>query len=216
MSYIYKITNLVNGKEYIGQTSLSIQERFKQHIHDASKEYYNNRPLYNAINKYGVENFIIEKLEECSPQEVNQKEIEYINKFNTYSNGYNATLGGEGSSIIDYNKVLEKYQNGLTAGQIAKDMNHDIKQITRILKSNGISKEEIIKRGNDSQGRPLYQLNKKTNEILEKFDSVAKAAQYLKDNNVSKDTIGGISAHICQCCNGIRKTAYGFIWRYIK
>ena len=88
--------------------------------------------------------------------------------------------------------------------------------ITKILKSNGISKEEIIKRGNDSQGRPLYQLDKKTNEILEKFDSVAKAAQYLKDNNISKDTIGGISAHICQCCNGIRKTAYGFIWQYIK
>lgn len=211
MSYIYKITNLVNGKEYIGQTSLSIQERFKQHIHDANKGYYNHRPLYNAFNKYGIENFIIEELEECNTEEVNQKEIEYINKFDTYSNGYNATLGGEGAIIIDYDKVLEKYQMGLSAGQIAKDMNHDIKQITRILKSKGISKEEIIERGHDSQGRPLYKIDKKTNEILEKFDSVAKAAQYLKDNNISKDTIGGISAHISQCCNGIRKTAYGFI-----
>ena len=211
MSYIYKITNLVNGKEYIGQTSLSIQERFKQHIHDANKGYYNHRPLYNAFNKYGIENFIIEELEECNTEEVDQKEIEYINKFNTYSNGYNATLGGEGTIIIDYDKVLEKYQMGLSAGQIAKDMNHDIKQITRILKSKGISKEEIIERGHDSQGRPLYKIDKKTNEILEKFNSVAKAAQYLKDNNISKDTIGGISAHISQCCNGIRKTAYGFI-----
>ena len=211
MSYIYKITNLVNGKEYIGQTSLSIQERFKQHIHDANKGYYNHRPLYNAFNKYGIENFIVEELEECNTEEVNQKEIEYINKFDTYSNGYNATLGGEGTIIIDYDKVLEKYQIGLSAGQIAKDMNHDIKQITRILKSKGISKEEIIERGHDSQGRPLYKIDKKTNEILEKFDSVAKAAQYLKDNNISKDTIGGISAHISQCCNGIRKTAYGFI-----
>ena len=211
MSYIYKITNLVNGKEYIGQTSLSIQERFKQHIHDANKGYYNHRPLYNAFNKYGIENFIVEELEECNTEEVNQKEIEYINKFDTYSNGYNATLGGEGAIIIDYDKVLEKYQMGLSAGQIAKDMNHDIKQITRILKSKGISKEEIIERGHDSQGRPLYKIDKKTNEILEKFDSVAKAAQYLKDNNISKDTIGGISAHISQCCNGIRKTAYGFI-----
>ena len=211
MSYIYKITNLINGKEYIGQTSLSIQERFKQHIHDANKGYYNHRPLYNAFNKYGIENFIIEELEECDFQEVNQKEIEYINKFDTYSNGYNATLGGEGTVIIDYDKVLEEYQMGLTAGQIAKDMNHDIKQITRILKSKGITQEEIVERGNDSKGRPLYKLDKKTNEILEKFDSVAKAAQYLKNNNISKDTISGISAHICQCCNGIRKTAYGFI-----
>lgn len=215
MSYIYKITNLVNGKEYIGQTSLSIQERFKQHIHDANKGYYNHRPLYNAFNKYGIENFIVEELEECNTEEVNQKEIEYINKFDTYSNGYNATLGGEGTITIDYDKVLEKYRMGLSAGQIAKDMNHDIKQITRILKSKGVSKEEIVERGHDSQGRPLYKIDKKTNEILEKFDSVAKAAQYLKDNNISKDTIGGISAHISQCCNGIRKTAYGFIWRYI-
>ena len=215
MSYIYKITNLVNGKEYIGQTSLSIQERFKQHIHDANKGYYNHRPLYNAFNKYGIENFIVEELEECNTEEVNQKEIEYINKFDTYSNGYNATLGGEGTVTIDYDKVLEKYRMGLSAGQIAKDMNHDIKQITRILKSKGVSKEEIVERGHDSQGRPLYKIDKKTNEILEKFDSVAKAAQYLKDNNISKDTIGGISAHISQCCNGIRKTAYGFIWRYI-
>lgn len=211
MSYIYKITNLVNGKEYIGQTSLSIQERFKQHIHDANKGYYNHRPLYNAFNKYGIENFIVEELEECNTEEVNQKEIEYINKFDTYSNGYNATLGGEGTVTIDYDKVLEKYRMGLSAGQIAKDMNHDIKQITRILKSKGVSKEEIVERGHDSQGRPLYKIDKKTNEILEKFDSVAKAAQYLKDNNISKDTISGISAHISQCCNGIRKTAYGFI-----
>ena len=211
MSYIYKITNLINGKEYIGQTSLSIQERFKQHIHDANKGYYNHRPLYNAFNKYGIENFIIEELEECNIEEVNQKEIEYINKFNTYFNGYNATLGGEGTIIIDYDEVLKKYQMGLSAGQIAKDMNHDIKQITRILKSKGISKKEIVERGHDSQGRPLYKIDKKTNKILEKFDSVAKAAQYLKNNNISKDTIGGISAHISQCCNGIRKTAYGFI-----
>lgn len=210
MSYIYKITNLINGKEYIGQTSLSIQERFKEHIHDAHKGYYNNRPLYNAINKYGVENFIIEELEECNVQEVNQKEIEYINKFNTYSNGYNATLGGEGTPFIDYDEVLIKYEAGATAGQIAKIMHHDIKQITKILKSKGISQEDIIERGNSSQGRPLYKIDKKTNIIIEKFDSVAKAAQYLKDNNISKDTIGGISAHICQCCNGIRKSAYGF------
>ena len=211
MSYIYKITNLVNGKKYIGQTSLSIQERFKQHIHDASKKYYNHRPLYDAFNKYGIENFIIEELEECNIKEVNQKEIEYINKYNTYHNGYNATLGGEGITIINYDTVLKKYQEGLTATQIAKDMKHDVKQITKILKSKGINKKEIIQRGHDSQGRPLYKIDKKTNEILEQFNSVAKAAQYLKDNDISKDTISGISAHISQCCNGIRKSAYGFI-----
>ena len=58
-------------------------------------------------------------------------------------------------------------------------------------------------------------LNKNTLELIKKFNSVAEAAQYCIDNNLSKDTISGISAHISQCCNGIRKTAYNYKWKYI-
>lgn len=61
MSFIYKITNQINGKSYIGKTNLaSIQERFKEHIHDSKRVHMEKRPLYSAMNKYGSENFKIE------------------------------------------------------------------------------------------------------------------------------------------------------------
>ena len=58
MGYIYKITNTINNKIYIGQTSKTIEERFKAHISKAKQHI--NRYLYDAMNHYGYENFIIE------------------------------------------------------------------------------------------------------------------------------------------------------------
>ena len=58
MGYIYKITNLINNKLYIGQTKKTIEERFKAHIKVARQ--HKNRYLYDAMNKYGYENFKIE------------------------------------------------------------------------------------------------------------------------------------------------------------
>ena len=63
MALIYKITNTINNKVYIGQTSFSLDKRLKEHIQDAKKHLL-NRPLYSAFNKYGVENFQIELIEE--------------------------------------------------------------------------------------------------------------------------------------------------------
>ena len=103
MGYIYKITNLINGKEYVGQTGLSIEERFKEHIKASQRGV--DRPLYRAFRKYGIDNFIIEELEECSLNELSEKETFWIQNENSYNNGYNATLGGEGSRLFDYNQV---------------------------------------------------------------------------------------------------------------
>ena len=63
MGYIYKITNLINGKIYIGQTRFNVQRRFHQHLYEAKKGEL-NFPLYSAIRKYGEENFKIECIEE--------------------------------------------------------------------------------------------------------------------------------------------------------
>jgi group I intron endonuclease len=64
MAYIYMITNEINGKVYVGKTEESIQKRFVEHCADSKKERNKNRPLYRAMNKYGVENFTIHLLEE--------------------------------------------------------------------------------------------------------------------------------------------------------
>lgn len=96
---IYKITNKVNNKCYIGQ-SIHIEERWKQH----QSKYEQNRkadlPLYKAFNKYGLENFSFEIIEKCKEQELNLKEIYWINHFNSlvHENGYNIRSGGDGTS----------------------------------------------------------------------------------------------------------------------
>ena len=75
MAYIYLITNDINGKQYVGKTYYNnIQERWKEHLQDYKKFRCEKRPLYNAINKYGFENFTISILEECSIDDLSNKE----------------------------------------------------------------------------------------------------------------------------------------------
>lgn len=212
MAYIYKITNDINNKIYIGKTNFSIEKRFQEHIHD-SKQYYENRPLYKAMNKYGIEHFHIEQIEECDNNNAAEREIYWINYYNSYYNGYNATKGGDGKTLIDYDVVLEKFRQGLTITEIAKEIHHDVGQLSKILKSKGVSQEEINKQSK-VQRKKLVMLDKNTLKEIQIFDSVASAAKYCIQQGLSKDTVSGVSSHICQCCNGIRKTAYQYKWKY--
>lgn len=96
---IYKITNLINGHSYIGQ-SICIEQRWKNHKHyDKDCENY---PLYRAFRKYGIDNFSFEIIEECEPNFLDEKEIYWINFYNTLNEGYNQTSGGSGrnNSIV--------------------------------------------------------------------------------------------------------------------
>ena len=95
-SFIYKITNLINGKPYVGQTTRSIEVRFREHANCKTSF------IGKAIRKYGYENFKIEILEECDTlEQLNEREKFFIAAFNSMSpNGYNLTGGGEGKIII--------------------------------------------------------------------------------------------------------------------
>ena len=91
---IYKITNKVNGHSYIGQ-SIHIEERFKEHQNKYNWDREKDKPLYQAFQKYGLNNFNFEIIEECRPEQLNIKEQYWIDFYNTYKDGYNQTSGGE-------------------------------------------------------------------------------------------------------------------------
>lgn len=109
-SGIYKITNLINNKCYIGK-SKNIEDRFKYHKdnYKCMREY--NKTLYKAFRKYGINNFsfeIIEVLENYT-KNCNQREKYWIAFYNSKENGYNETEGGDGGiTVIDPRKTYGK------------------------------------------------------------------------------------------------------------
>lgn len=143
---IYKIENLINGKIYVGQ-STDIEKRWKEHKQipyrdSKAAEYARHFPLYRAILKYGLENFKFSVIEECTIEELDQKERYWISYYNTFTkegqNGYNLTSGGDGSrrlykETIDTIKTL--WQQGYTTGEIGKIINKDKHIIISYLKN---------------------------------------------------------------------------------
>lgn len=99
---IYKLTNLSNGKVYIGQTRNSLRKRIISHLSQASsRTKAKKHHLQFAIQNYGSDNFQIEILECCNQDKLNEREIFWIEYFNTTdpSVGYNCTKGGDGCSM---------------------------------------------------------------------------------------------------------------------
>lgn len=97
MTGIYKIINKINGKIYVGQ-SVDIVERWKQHGYKAfnEKEKGYKSAIHAAFRKYGIENFELMILEECSVNELDEKERYWIQELNTLTpNGYNILPGGQ-------------------------------------------------------------------------------------------------------------------------
>ena len=130
IGYIYKITNLINNKIYIGQTRYTIERRFKEHIW-TSKSEQNNIPLQNAIRKYGAENFRIEKIDEASSkEELDEKEIYWIKTLNAQNPeiGYNVCRGGErgpGGPLFAGHKHSEETRAKMSADRMgSKNANY--------------------------------------------------------------------------------------------
>lgn len=100
--YIYVITNKVNGKQYVGQTSRSIETRYDEHCYDDRS----TSAIHQAIKKYGVSNFKVEQLEQVDLTLLDEKEKYWIKKLNTFENGYNKTAGGQNINFCPYDNVL--------------------------------------------------------------------------------------------------------------
>lgn len=136
MGFIYKITNNVNGKVYIGKTQRTIEIRWKEHQRDCFNKDKDNK-LYRAIRKYGIENFSVEKIEYVDDSELSYKESYYIKKYNSFYEGYNLTFGGDGESTVDFSVIEKLYKTGMNCTEISKETGHTTKTISNLLKGHG-------------------------------------------------------------------------------
>ncbi|MGL5086838.1 MAG: GIY-YIG nuclease family protein [Clostridium sp.] len=99
-SGIYRIYNTINNKSYIGQSKNIKKRILYHHVYDfnnPNNSCYENK-FYQAIRKYGLDNFEVEILVLCDQKELNQNEIELIDKYNSFKDGYNSTVGGQSLS----------------------------------------------------------------------------------------------------------------------
>lgn len=214
MSKIYKITNDINDKVYIGKTNLSIEKRFKEHCDDSKRNRCENRPLYRAMNKYGISHFQIEEIEDCSPEESSDREIYWIGYYHSYGEGYNATIGGDGKNFYDHSAIAKRLEKLPYPVDIAKEFKCSVDTVYIVAKEFNI---KVINKGNlqgfNNPSKRIAQYSK-NNQFIQYFESTAAAGRWVYDQGKCATLNSGVRGHISDCARGNRKSAYGYIWKY--
>ena len=136
---IYKVTNVVNGKVYIGQTQHTVEKRWALHI-QASKNKKLTSTFHAAIRKYGKESFVIQKIGEArTTEELNELEINCIRFYNCLvPNGYNITTGGKGVRGFKFSADAKRRLSNLKK----LNLTPSVLEILRIGRERTISIEE--------------------------------------------------------------------------
>jgi group I intron endonuclease len=207
MGYIYKITNKITSKYYIGQTIQDLNERWRHHRSPKS----NCRYLKLAIKKYGIENFNFDLICICFDNELDKYEYEYIKKYNSLvPNGYNLREGGNNSRHNEQtkNKISESLKNRTdfirSKPQLGKPHSEEVKnKISKALIGIKQNPESIQKRSELLTKYKIFKIDKYSGEVIEIFNGYDEAAK----------SVGVNKAAIWNVCNGKAKTSKDFIWK---
>lgn len=210
MGYIYCITNTINNKKYVGKTLKTVEKRFKEHIHDRTKRSLEKRPLYSAMNKYGVDKFIVEILEEVKDETLlNSREVYWIEKLGTFgrNNGYNATKGGDGKQYYDYKEIIKLIVKGYTRDDISKKLGCCIATINDVARSHGL----YVRKSN------AYLIGRFStdNKLLDIHFGSKRAAEFIIKESISKSTVHVLQSTIYRSAKN-HGQLYGYIWKFLS
>ena len=204
MGIIYKITNDINNKVYIGQTTNPLEKRWYDHQYSArNPREDNDNVLYRAMRKYGIGHFSISVVEQVDDNLLDEREIYWIEFYNSYNpNGYNSTLGGKGHTKYDHSEVIDYYlttarRNG---AETAKHFGCSQCTITSIIRSAGY--DGAISRNLVGQG--IYKIDPNSGDVIAYYASIGIAAKMEKYNANS----------ISSAISGGSKTYKGYCWIY--
>jgi group I intron endonuclease len=211
---IYKIINPKN-KVYIGKSN-DIERRKTQYcrVNSSSLGY----KIKFSIKKYGWENHIFEIIEECTLEQLDEREIYWIKTYDSVKNGLNIGKGGEGGNMTSYTKnkisntwkskskneldiINQKRSQGNLGKKKPKSGYRNWKEIDlkRLKNNNPFLKTDW----SEKCKKPVLMMDK-NNNILKRFNSVTEAANFIK---VSQATLSG-------CLTGKSKTSGGYKWKF--
>lgn len=191
--FIYKITNTINGKSYIGQTIQNVKERFYQHCATKCSKAVLDMAIHRAIKKYGKSNFTVEVIEEVDSTNLNDRERYWIKYYDSYNNGYNSTKGGQDGckpfKDLDVESIIKEYNTGKslrTLGTIFKVDKQTIKDL-------------LIRHNVKLRTTRTYKLSQEDREeILKEFTSGLSRKEIMKKWNISK-------SYVSQLITGYRR-----------
>ena len=234
---IYKITNLVNGKLYIGQTTQDLQTRWYKHCHSSS----GCVALHNAIKRYGKDNFSVEVIDRATNRsELNDKEKYWIGQYNSISpNGYNLTTGGNDcnyslqsrkkmSDSIKQHWKSTPFPTSKPVFQFSLDgeLLRKWESATKAAESLNLSQPDIMRccikqEHYKSVGGFLWSYSEdKPDDYVRLGNGLKQKVQCVETgevfNSISEAaTITGIlRQNISKCCRGVQKSAGGYVWKY--
>lgn len=236
--YIYKISNTINDKIYIGQTRRTVECRWKQHLREGNTSEENRRSksfLYRSMYKYGTENFYIETIETLTGNtkkelcdKLNNKEKYYIKELNTLiPNGYNIAPGGfyryenKNYEVDQYSidgEFISTYDSATQALCSVADINDKDGTTNHISECCNGKLHTTLGYVWRYKGEPFdkYSCQHVAERSVDQYDMYGN---YLNTYNTIKDASvasGASRGGIRSCCNGKSLSAKGYIWRFAK
>lgn len=220
---IYRAYCLTSKKSYIGQTINSLEDRRNSHLNDTFGNKNSQLHFHKALRKYGIDNFewtIIDTIQADSQESLheclNLLEIKYIKQFDSYENGYNMTLGGQGGITIESKKVTIYNSEGkiikyclnckeaasflqvsepVIRVNVTKKQNFLYKNRTRYIlrySDDILTEQEINYIKQLTYKTPVYMFDQEGN-LIQCFETAKDASRAL---NINYSTI-------CNCCNKV-------------
>ncbi|MEG0984221.1 NUMOD1 domain-containing DNA-binding protein [Algoriella sp.] len=211
MNNIYRIWNNLTGDSYIGSTTKEIKLRLQDHLQKSVKKVDNK--FHKAIENFGSQAFEIELLDEAeTTDELAQKEIHYIEAYNTMQNGYNSDRGGGFRKTIyqfemNNTKPIATYH---TLEEAGKSVNASRKTISNACLGSLKSAKGFL-----WSYTPEYpEVEDKRSKVVYQYDlDGILLATFGSAREASKQLDIGLSS-ITRCCRGERKQTSGYKFRY--
>lgn len=205
---IYKATSATTGKVYIGQTSQNLQERINQHNSHAYGCQYNYH-FHNAIRKYGVNDFDYEIIEDniASKDILNEREKYWISYYNSYYEGYNSTMGGDGSVRRDDELIAKLFRDGYTTQEICEITGYHRGTVYKSYRAMALTEENNKRKNEQTRERCSYAVEQYTldGQYIKTWPSATECGKEFGNQSF-------ISAVCRQGENTL--SAYGFLFKY--